>query len=289
MPNLITEKLEKILDEKLSPLSEQLKEALAMVKSLNTKYEKMEETLGVLQEENKALKEEHASLKAQVLSSANDLKSVQKSPNDLEQYTRRDCVEICGIPLPEESQEEDTNEIVLQLSQKMGIPLERKDISVSHRIRSSRSSVDPAIIVKFVRREVRERLYRARKRLKSITMADFGFSVDKKIFINESLTPKNKELFKDCLRFKKDNSFKFLWTNAGKIFLRRNADSPVILINSSVDIPPSKKISHTETCMFCDKCPGRVPHLNSSNCPCSYASLPRLDITSSISNIDHLI
>ena len=238
MPNLTTEKLEKILGEKLSPLSEQLEEVLAMVKSLNTKYEKMEETLVVLQEENKALKEEHASLKAQVLSSANDLKSVQKSLNDLEQYTRRDSVEIRGIPLPEESQEEDTNEIVLQLSQKMGIPLERKDISVSHRIRS-RSSVDPAIIVKFVRREVRERLYRARKRLKSITTADFGFSVEKKIFINESLTPKNKELFKDCLRFKKDNSFKFLWTNAGKIFLRRNADSPVILINSSVDIPPS--------------------------------------------------
>ena len=238
MPTLTTEKLEKILDEKLSPLSEQLKEALAMVNSLNTKYDKMEETLVVLQEENKALKEEHASLKAQVLSSANDLKSVQKSLNDLEQYTRRDSVEIRGIPLPEESQEEDTNEIVLQLSQKMGIPLERKDISVSHRIRS-RSSVDPAIIVKFVRREVRERLYRARKRLKSITTADFGFSVEKKIFINESLTPKNKELFKDCLRFKKDKSYKFLWTNAGKIFLRRNTDSPVILINSSVDIPPS--------------------------------------------------
>ena len=238
MPNLTTEKLEKILDEKLSPLSEQLKEALAMVKSLNTKYEKLEETLVVLQEENKALKEEHASLKDQVLISANDLKSVQKSLNDLEQYTRRDSVEIRGIPLPEESQEEDTNEIVLQLSQKMGIPLERKDISVSHRIRS-RSSVDSAIIVKFVRREVRKRLYRARKRLKSITTADFGFSVEKKIFINESLTPKNKELFKDCLRFKKDNSFKFRWTNAGKIFLRRNADFPVILTNSSVDIPPS--------------------------------------------------
>ena len=41
--------------------------------------------------------------------------------------------------------------------------------------------------------------------------------------------------------------------------------------------------------MFCDKFPGRVAYLDSSNCPCSYASFPRLDITSSISNIDHLI
>ena len=231
MPNITTERLEKILDEKLNPLSEQLKEALATVKTLNTKIEQMEDTFGTLQEENKALKQEQVSLKAQVLRSANDLK--------LEQYTRRDCLEIRGIPLPEDLRVEDTNDIVLQLSQKMGIPLERNDISVSHRIRSSRASVDPAIIVKFVRREMRESLYRSRKRLKSITTADLGFSVDKKIFINESLTPKNKELFKDCLKFKNDKSYKFLWTNAGKIFLRRNADSPVIPINSFADITSS--------------------------------------------------
>ena len=92
--------LEKILNEKLNPLSEQLKKALAMVKMLNTKIELMEDTFRTLQEENKALKQEQVSLKAQVLRSANDLKLVQKSLNDLEQYTRRDCLEIRGIPLP---------------------------------------------------------------------------------------------------------------------------------------------------------------------------------------------
>ena len=56
MPNITTERLKKILDEKLNPLSEQLKEALATVKTLNTKIEQMEDTFGTLQEENKALK-----------------------------------------------------------------------------------------------------------------------------------------------------------------------------------------------------------------------------------------
>ena len=113
MPNITTERLEKILDEKLNPLSEQLKETLATVKTLNTKIEQMEDTFGTLQEENKALKQEQVSLKAQVLRSANDLKLVQKSLNDLEEYTRRDCLEIRGIPLPEDSRVEDTNDIVL--------------------------------------------------------------------------------------------------------------------------------------------------------------------------------
>ena len=64
MPNITTERLKKILDEKLNPLPEQLKEALATVKTLNTKIEQMEDTFGMLQEENKALKQEQFSLKA---------------------------------------------------------------------------------------------------------------------------------------------------------------------------------------------------------------------------------
>ena len=103
-----------------------------------------------------------------------------KSLNDLEQYTRGDCTEICGIPLPEEPSEEDANDIVIQLKEKIGVPMERNDISISHRIPSARDSVEPAIIVKFVRREVRENFYRARKRLKSVSIADLGFSEAKR-------------------------------------------------------------------------------------------------------------
>ena len=89
-----------------------------------------------------------------------------------------------------------TNDIVIQLSEKIGVPMERNDISISYRIPSARDSVEPATIVKFVRRWVRENFYRARKRLKTVSTADLGFSEAKKIYIiNESLTQKNKELF----------------------------------------------------------------------------------------------
>ena len=77
------------------------------------------------------------------------------------------------------------------------------------------------------------------KRLKSVSTTGLGFSEVRKIFINESLTQKNKGMFTDCLKFKKYHSYKFLWTNAGKIFFRRNADSQVIPVNSSADIPSS--------------------------------------------------
>ena len=59
-------------------------------------------TLPQLEKDKTALVEENASPRTQVLSITNDVKQAKKSLNDLEQYTRRDCTEIHGNPLPEE-------------------------------------------------------------------------------------------------------------------------------------------------------------------------------------------
>ena len=110
--------------------------------------------------------------------------------------------------------------------------MQKSDISISHRIPSRKQFTDegnpipPAIIVKFVKRQTRENLYRARKNLMSVSTVDLGYSVANKIYVNESLTEKNKELFRLCLKCKNDLSYKFLWTNAGRIFLRKNLSVP---------------------------------------------------------------
>ena len=167
---------------------------------------------------------ENVSLKARLLKSTNELKLLKKSLNDLEQSTRRDCLEIRGIPLPSTSTDVDqTDDVVLKIGEKIGVPMQKSDILISHRIPSRKQCNDegypipPAIIVKFVKRQTKENLYRARKNLKSISTADLGYSVANKIYINESLTEKNKELFNLCLKCKRDHGYKFLWTNAGRI------------------------------------------------------------------------
>ena len=137
MPALTSEKVEEFLDGKLrliSDLTEQLKQALESISSLNTEYDTILVTLLQLGKDKTALVGENASLKTQVLGITNNLKQAKKSLNDLDQYTRRDCTEIRGIPLPEEPSEEDTNDIVIQLSEKISVPMETNDISISHRI-----------------------------------------------------------------------------------------------------------------------------------------------------------
>ena len=179
----------------------------------------------------------------------------QRELNDLQQYQRRDCCEITGIPF---QQDENTNDLVIKIGSLMGLKLAAENISVSHRLpgrkesyssrlsvttRSSGRNVDlslqfPKIIVKFVRRETKELFYKSRKMLFGKTTKDLGLArlSDNNIYISESLTAKNKELFKECLKFRRENDFKFIWTNQGRIYLRRNSESPSKIITCLADL-----------------------------------------------------
>ena len=142
----------------------------------------------------------------------------------------------------------------------LGLQIDEKDISISHRLphkvqnetyssrlrpREGASSVTlnssnrfPKIIVKFARRSVKDQFYQGRKYVKDKSTKDLGFSLslDGHIFISESLTSKNKELFKDCLKFKKDHSFRYIWTQSGCIYLKKNKDLPTHVISSKEDL-----------------------------------------------------
>lgn len=114
-------------------------------------------------------------------------------------------IEIRGIPLSTRSQRENTNDMVKKVAEKIGVQIVEEDISVSHRLpvsqsyRRSTSAETAPIIVKFVGRDVKERVYRARKKLKEVSTKDLCYSVDKNIFISESITQRNKRAFQKGL------------------------------------------------------------------------------------------
>ncbi len=89
-----------------------------------------------------------------------------------------------------------------------------------------------------MRRDTKEIFYRARKNLKNVTTKDLGYTPNNKIYVTESLTEKNKQLFRECLNVKKMKKYKFIWTINGRIYLRKNEDrdSQPILIKSRDDL-----------------------------------------------------
>ena len=214
---------------------------------VNAKYNELLEMMKsskderkALKDENKILQDENKILKATIRSIESSLESVTRANNDLEQYTRRECVEIRGIPVAANPSEEQTNNIVKDVGKLLGVDITENDISVSHQMPQSKKHKGkpgpPATIVKFTRHNVKDNFYRARKQLKDLTMRDLGYSEKNMIYLAESLTERNRMLFKDYSKVKKDMEFKFIWTLNGKIFMRKNKDSAVHHINNKEDL-----------------------------------------------------
>jgi hypothetical protein len=247
MPEYLTaDQLKQTLDEKLdqkliplnlkvSELSTNLEDAMQFIDLANSKYEEVITKLNSHEIARIEIQEENKILKSALQQTESQLLQLKNSYNVLEQYSRREYVEIQGIPAPDHPTKESTNDIVMKIARKfMDIDITEEDISVSHRLLVNKgykgNRIEPAIIVKFVRRDTKVAFYRARSKFKNKTTRDLGYQAANGIYINESLTEMNKALSKCCLKTKKDLNYKYIWTSNGRIYLRKNDDSQRIYI-----------------------------------------------------------
>jgi len=90
----------------------------------------------------------------------------------------------------------------------------------------------PAIIARFCSRKVRDSIFSQRHRLHSCNRSH----PKARMFINESLTKTNRRCFNQCLRYRKEKSFKYIWTKQGNTILRQTEGSPVIAIKTESDL-----------------------------------------------------
>ena len=163
----------KPLFEKVEVISAKIDETLASISFLSEKYDNLIARVGSLEGQNNDLECENRLLRKEISTLASNLKTTRIAVNELEQYSRRDCLEIKGIP---ESREKSTTEIVITVGALMDIDVKPDDISISHRLLTPKlatrfqpkpwqNTPTPSIIVKFTRRDVRDRFYSARKHL----------------------------------------------------------------------------------------------------------------------------
>ena len=211
--------LDEILESKLtailsSILDAKLKTYEESMNFYNTKFETMKGKMEGLEEQAKTLAQENGRLRSDSAKMKKEISDLRSAIDEQAQYTRRDCLEIRGVPV---TTGEDTNVIVKKIGALIDVDINDTDISISHRIPSSNDGASgstsfrhPAIVVKFTNRKNRDLFYKARSKLKSYNTSDIGLgrNGESNIFIQESLTEAKRNLFKSCLKFRKDQKYK---------------------------------------------------------------------------------
>ena len=182
-----------------------------------------------LEKQTKALADKNVRLRSDSAKMKKEICNLRSAIDKRAQYTRRKCLEIRGVPV---TSGEDTNDIVKKIGALTDVDINDTGISISHRIRSSNSGESgsippirhPATVVQFTNRRIRDLFYKARSKLKSYNVSDISLGCygESNIFIQESLMEAKRNLFKNCLKFRKDQKYKFIWTHYGVIYLRHN-------------------------------------------------------------------
>ena len=173
--------------ESLDALSKKIDELETEIKNKDEKIQLLENRVEILEEEKE---------------------SQGKEIDDLEQYSRRNCLLLHGVV---ETNAECTDDIIIKTcAEELGIDVKQEDLDRSHRLgKVKRNDNKPRpIIVKFARYAVRNKVFSNKKKLKG-----------KKLLITESLTVYRMKLLDEA---RQKYGVRNVWTYDGRVMYKEN-------------------------------------------------------------------
>ena len=162
----------------------------------------------------------------------NKLLAKKTELDNLEQYGRRKNLEFHGVPL---QQNENTNKIIQNLLKQINLKITKNEISTSHQLHSNKENIPPPIIVRFSKRDTRNKIYANKRKFNAVK--NFGIPGIDNLYINKNLTKKRSKLLAKTRKAKYEAKYKYLWTKNGNIFIRKSDQAQSLHIKSDKTLP----------------------------------------------------
>lgn len=168
----------------------------------------------------------------------------ERKYQEMLQYSYQEDVVIRNVPRQDN---EDVLKIMQKIGSEVGCPIDKSDVSIGHRLYDSKvSDKPPGIVVRFTRRETKQKLIKACREKKpkvtifgesSSTVADNRIG-PKPVLVLDHLTPYYLKLFHDAKSVCKAKNWKYVWTSNCEILCRKDGEktSRVTVIKTADDL-----------------------------------------------------
>lgn len=209
---------------KITDLQETIEHACDQVEATKKRMDKIEKQLS-----SDDLHSEIASLK-------HSLKSLQADSIKQQQRDRMFNVEVSGLP---ESKSEDLERILIGIAMYAGVSITSNDISHVNRVQPMKSVPGrPRVIVaKLHSRLHKDNIIAGVRKHRGISTKDLSLPGEARpLYVNEHLTPYNKDLLKKCKEVSKTKQYQFLWVKNCQIFMRKHDKAPLVTVRTDDDI-----------------------------------------------------
>lgn len=215
--------------------------ALKQIRETNTN---IENSLAFLATQNEELKKKIENLEQKSKEDRKYITLLEDKIENMQQDLRKSNFEIKNVPFNPNETKEDLLNMVLCLSNNISCEIKKTDIKDIYRVRGkNESSKNTPIVVEtsstLLKNEVLKmsKTYNIKHKTK-LRALHLGFRTleDTPIFISNQLTAKGARLHFLARDLVKQKLFKYCWTAYGKVYLRKNDNSKVILIRNEAQI-----------------------------------------------------
>lgn len=206
-------------------------------KSINFCHETIDELVKRIESQEKIMVEYCNKIEAyeteiKALTSKNE--ELESRLLESEQYSRRNCLEVHGVP---HTPTEDPEDVIITVGRALGCEFKKDMIEACHRLTKKTKDGRPApIIVKFIKRSIKEDILRKRRVKRDFSTRHMNLPSDEPVYINESLCPGRRAVFAAARKAKGDLGYKYLWVRGGTIFMRKQEGSSVIALKAMKDV-----------------------------------------------------
>lgn len=177
----------------------------------------------------------------EIISLNNTILNLREQLNAQAQTSLKNELEISGI---NETKHENSLHIVRVIAQKIGVSIDDQDVDYVTRAgprrqysKDSAETLPRKLIVRFVRRYTRDDFLRAAKTRRTLNSTDMEIpGVTRNVYVNERLTPGNRQLFRETKLSAKEHGYKFCWCKNGAILIRKQEGNPSIHIRNTEDL-----------------------------------------------------
>lgn len=157
----------------------------------------------------------------------NDVDWMFKKIQTGEKIQRSKTVVVTGIDYVKD---ENLIDILTKISNVLNVQVNETDIDELYRINSADKK--SRFIVKFTRTLLKQKLIGGIKMKKSLYTNEVGLEGESQIYLNEYLSQRNNDLWKEAKKLRSTNKVKFAWIRDGEVYVRHHEGGERIHVNN---------------------------------------------------------
>lgn len=227
----------------ISLFEEQSIMSTTVLKEIQQTNINIENSIAFLTAQNEDLKKKIDSLESQIKQDNEHIIILENKIEDNQRIDRKTNLEIKCVPLKKENTKEDLLNMVLKLSETLGLNVQKSEVKDTIKVNKKKLE-ESTIIVEFTntfaKADIQKaaRIFNNKNKDNKLSAKHLGITStpDSPIYISENLTQKSARLFFLARELKTGKKYKYCWTNYGKVYLRLDDVSPVITITSESQV-----------------------------------------------------